>query len=163
MIPFPEYHVRGEIRKIVRLFPGPPELLIRIRGDRYDPARPATFVHLRALDVRGVTRSRRLGPGAEVRGLVRLTTGWLEEAEKRRRPLEVNGRGGAGRIPDAIRILGYDVRITGEVLRDLGPDDFVLDAGLPLLVHTPDFPEGSHRVGSHVEFLVKELPEAHLV
>lgn len=158
MIRYPEYHLRGEIRRILRREPSP-EILLRIRGQSYDPDRPETFLHVRARDRSG--RGRALGVGREVTLLLLATVDFLEEREKPARSLDVDGRPGAERIPGAIRVVGHDTRIAGEVVRRLDDETFVLDAGIPLVVRIPA-PTGLPEVGEHVEFLLKEPIRAEL-
>lgn len=152
MIRYPEYHLRGEIRRILRRDPAP-EILLRIRGPRYDPDRPETFLHVRARDRNG--RGKSLGVGREVTVLLLATVEFLEERERPARSLDVDGRPGAERIPRAIRVVGHDTRIAGEVVRRLDDETFVLDAGIPLVVRIPA-PTALPQAGEQVEFLLKE-------
>lgn len=159
MVPEPEYHVRGEIRKILDPVLSRPELLLRIRGRSYSPERTSTFVDLRVIDATGRIGSQRLTAGAEVTGLLRMTARFVEPCERPARTLEVNGRPKSGRPPRAIRLVGYDARIAGEVLRHLEGDSFLLDAGLPVLVEAPGVRVEDYPVGRFVEFLLHDPPE----
>lgn len=151
-------HLRGEIRRIAQGPAGAPEVLIRVRGRSFAAQDPRTFVHLRVVDRLRQTTRRHLGPGAEVTGTVIMTARFLEDSERPARTLEVNGRPGSGRLPRAIRVVGYDARIVGEVVRHEDDESFVMDAGIPLLVRVPGADPGLPLPGRFVEFLLHEPP-----
>jgi hypothetical protein len=151
-------HLRGEIRRIVEGPAGAPEVLLRVRGRAWAAEDPRTFVHLRVVDRLRQTIRRHLGPGSEVTGTVIMTARFLEDSERPARTLEVNRRPGSGRLPQAIRVVAYDSRIAGEVVRHVDEESFVMDAGIPLLVRVPGADPGLPPPGRFVEFLLHEPP-----
>jgi len=151
----PPYHARGEIERIATTSRSAPEILLRVRGRKFDPDRPSTFVRIRRRQV----YRRRLSAGSEVAFRLRMTARFVEERETPARTLEVNGRRGSGRIPRALRIVGYDTRIAGEVVEILDPETIAMDAGVPILVTIPRPHTGLPETGEFVEFLVQEPPE----
>jgi hypothetical protein len=159
----PGIHVRGEIRRIAPRPGGSPEVLLRVSGRSSTPDDPRTFIHLRVVDRLRRTTMRRLGPGAEVTGTIIMTARFLEDAETPARTLEINGRTGSGRLPQAIRVVAYDTRIAGEVVRHLDHESFVMDAGIPLLVRVPGPSPRLPPPGQFVEFLLHEPPVAEFL
>ena len=153
MVRYPEYHLRAEIRRILRTAPGATEVLLRVRGRHYDPDRPETFLHVRALDPRD--RARKIGIGNVVPALLVLTARFVEEAEGAHRTHGIDGRPRRETEPGPIRVLGHDSRVSGRVLAVLDVETLALDAGIPLLVRVPA-PTGLPRAGDHVEFLLQE-------
>ncbi len=159
MTVLPAYHVGAEIRRILRVVPPPAEVLLRVRGRAYDPARPSTFFHMRAVDRLGRIRGRGLPPGAEVWGRVVMVAEFIEPCERPRRTLEVNGRRRSGTIPRAIRVIGHDNLIAGKVLRIFPDEGFLLDAGIPVHVSAPGFAPSFYPEGEFVEFILRRTPE----
>lgn len=149
MLRLPEYQLAGEIRRILRTGP-PAEILLRVHGPGFDPARPETALLVRALDPRGRAYSRR--GAASVRVLLVVTVDFVEQSERPERNLRFAPP--AEGAPGPHRILGYDSRVAGVVVRHVGEELFVVDAGLPLLVRLPE-PTALPPVGEYVEFLVQ--------
>jgi len=156
----PEYQVRGEIERIVRRESGHLEVLLRVRGRDFDPEDTRTFLHLTVVDRLRRTDARRLRVGSEVMGTVIMTARFLEEVARPYRSLEVDRRPMSGRLPKAIRVVGYDTRIVGEVVEIVDDETIVLDAGIPLLVRVPGADPGLPPEGQFVEFLLHEMPVA---
>ena len=163
MAQFPEYQVRGEIERIVRRETGLVEVLLRIRGRDYDPGDTRTFLHLTVVDRLLRTATRKLGPGSDVVGTIIMTARFLADVARPHRSLEVDRRPMSGRLPKAIRVVGYDTRIVGEVVELVSDEAFVLDAGIPLLVRVPGVDPGLPPRGQFVEFLLHEMPVAEFL
>jgi len=160
---FPEYQVRGEIIRIVRRESGYVEVLLRIRGRDSDPEDTRTFLHVSVVDRLRRTVSRRLVSGSEVVGTIIMTARFLEEFPRPHRSLEIHRRPMSGRLPKAIRVVGYDTRIVGEVVSVVDEETLVLDAGIPLLVRVPGADPGLPPKGQFVEFLLHEMPVAEFL
>ena len=159
MIQLPSCHVNAEIRKILRPGPPPAEVLLRVQGEHYEPSRPTTYFHMRALDRLGRVYQRRLVPGSRIAGGIVMLAEFVEECLQPRRTLAVNGRSGNGYLPQAIRVIGHDNLIAGQVTKVVPGEGFLLDAGIPVLVAAPGFPEGFYPPDQYVEFILRRPPE----
>lgn len=160
---YPENQVRAEIRRIVPGPGGAPEVLLRIRGRKYSPEDPRTFLHIKVVDrLRWVTRLR-LAPGTELGAAILMTARFIEELPRPERSLDVDRRPGSGRIPSVIRVISYDARIAGEVVRHVDEEHMMLDGGIPILVRVPGPAPGLPPVGQFVAFLLHEMPVAEFL
>ena len=158
-----EYQVRGEIRRILRRSSGHREVLLLVRGRNFDSDDPRTFLHLNVVDRLRRTLTRRLAEGDDIVGTVFMTARFLEDFPRPHRSLEIDRRPMSGRLPKALRNIGYDSRIVGEVVSIVDEETFVMDAGIPLLVRVPGADPGLPPEGQYVEFLLHEMPMAEFL